>query len=143
MHVNVRCRAFHGTDDVEIGAAGEAWMDAALQADFGGAAIPSLRRPPRDLLQIQQVAGAAQRPRAALRERAEAAVIETDVGVIDVAVDHVGEVEPTVCARRLSAARSTSLRSAPSAWNSATTSSSSRPSPRRARSSIRRTRRDA
>ena len=40
----------HGAADIEIVLAGVLGMDAALHADFGGAAVPRLARAPHDLL---------------------------------------------------------------------------------------------
>ena len=48
--MHVRDRLAHGGADVEIMLAGVIGMDAALHADFGGAAIPRLRRAAHDLL---------------------------------------------------------------------------------------------
>ena len=39
MHVNLRHGIFHGTADIEIFLPGVGRMDAALHADFGGAAL--------------------------------------------------------------------------------------------------------
>ena len=73
-------------------------MDAALQADFGGAALPGLQRAPLDLVEVEIVGPPAQVLRhLAFRERAELAAEVADVGVVDVAVDDVGD---RVAARR-------------------------------------------
>ena len=73
-----------------IGVAGVVGMDAALQADFGRAAIPRLDRAARDFLDGEIVRRAAQiLVRAAFREGAELAAEIADVGVVDVAVDDV------------------------------------------------------
>ena len=58
--------ALHGAADVEIGLAGVVGMDAALQADFGGAALPGLARAAHDLLEREVVGRAAQVGRACL-----------------------------------------------------------------------------
>src|SRR6266508_1626210 len=65
-------------------------MNAALQADFGRAALPCLDGAARDLLEREVVRPAAQVvAQLALRECAEAAGVAADVGVIDVAINHV------------------------------------------------------
>ena len=77
-------------DDAAIVVAGERRMDAALQADLGGAALPRLDGAPRDLLVRDEVRRAAQvRGELALREGAEAAAEVADVRVVDVAGDDV------------------------------------------------------
>ena len=75
---------------LDIGRAGIVGMDAALQTDLGGAAIPRFLRAANDLLHLQVVRRAAQRlVRLAFGEGAELATIIADVGVVDVAVDDV------------------------------------------------------
>jgi len=65
-------------------------MDTALQTHLGGAPLPGFPGTAADLLQIQIVGRAAQIPRRpALRESAKAAMKIADVGVIDIAIDHV------------------------------------------------------
>ncbi len=73
--------------------AGVGGMDAALHADFGRAALPRPRvTRSADLLQSQIVGLAAQiLARLALGEGAELAVEGADVGVVDVAVDDIGD----------------------------------------------------
>ena len=67
-------------------------MDAALQADLGGAARVGLDGASRDLVHAQEVGGAAQVLRElALREGAEAALEVADVRVVDVPADDVGD----------------------------------------------------
>ena len=88
-----------GAADRFVGLAGVVGMDAALQADLGGAALPRLDGAPRHLLQREIVGLAAQVVvRAALGEGAEAAAEVADVGVVDVAVDDVAD---DVAAHRL------------------------------------------
>jgi hypothetical protein len=66
-------------------------VDAALQTDLGGPRPGGFDGTARDFPEIQVVRGTAQIGAAPpLRERAKTAVIQTDVGVIDVAIDHVG-----------------------------------------------------
>ena len=55
MDVHVGSRLLHGVDEVEIGLARVAGMDAALQAHFGGAALPRLATRCGDLLQPEVV----------------------------------------------------------------------------------------
>src|SRR5262249_31229584 len=77
--------------DVEIFGAGVARMDAALHADFGGAARPRLAHTPLDLAEREIVRPATQRlADLAFGEGAEATFEITDVGVVDVAGDDVG-----------------------------------------------------
>src|SRR5262245_21406173 len=83
--------AFHRPADVEIFGAGVARMDAALHADFGGAARPRLAHAPLDLAEREIVRPAAQRlADLAFGEGAEATFEITDVGVIDIAGNDVG-----------------------------------------------------
>src|SRR4029453_17245311 len=80
-----------GAADRFVGLAGVVGMDAALQADLGGAALPRLDGAARHFFQREIVGLAAQVVvRAALGEGAEAAAEVADVGVVDVAVDDVG-----------------------------------------------------
>ena len=67
-------------------------MDPALQADLGGAALPGLDGAPGDLVDAQEVGGAAEvLGELALGEGAEAAAEVADVGVVDVPADDVGD----------------------------------------------------
>ena len=76
--------------DVEV--AGEVGVDAALQADLGGPALPGLDRAVHHLVHVQDVGVAAQvHALGPAREAAEAAAEVALVGVVDVAVDHVGD----------------------------------------------------
>ena len=89
VHVNVRAAPLDLVGQVEVGGAGQVRVDAALHADFGSARVPGLGGPVTDLAQRQRVGvGVA----AALRERAEPAAGVADVGEVDVAGDHVGDV---------------------------------------------------
>ena len=92
VHVHSRHRLLHGAQQGQIGVAGVGRMNAALQADLGGAAVPGLDRAPGDLVQREVVGPAAQIiAQLSFRECAEAASIAADVGVIDVAIDHVAD----------------------------------------------------
>ena len=76
--------------DVEV--AGEVGVDAALQADLGGAPLPGLDRAVHHLVHVQDVGVAAQvEALGPAREAAEAAAEVALVGVVDVAVDDVGD----------------------------------------------------
>ncbi len=67
-------------------------MDAALQADFGCACGGGFYGATRYFPEVEVVSGAAQiRGAASFRERTKATVIQADVGVIDVAVDDIGD----------------------------------------------------
>ena len=92
MHVDVRRGTPRGLHDRQVGVAGVARVDAALQAHFRRPARLRLRHALADLGEVEVVAGAAQRARAAaLGERAEPAGIGADVRVVDVAIDDVGD----------------------------------------------------
>ena len=103
MDMHARDRLAHGAADIEVMLAGVLGMDAALHADFGGAAVPRLARAPHDLLRGEVVGRAAQVGRElALGEGAEAAAEVADVGVVDVAHDGVGDrVAHHVLAQRI------------------------------------------
>ena len=91
MDVHARHRVLDGAADRKIGLAGVVRVDAALQADFGGAARPGFRRAPLDFLQAEIVGFAAQiGGEFALGEGAELATEVADIGVVDVACDDVG-----------------------------------------------------
>jgi hypothetical protein len=67
-------------------------VDAALQADLGGPAVPGFERAPFDFVEIEDVRAAAQvLAQLAFGEGAELAFEIADVGVVDVAVDDVGD----------------------------------------------------
>ena len=83
----------HRPGHVEVVLAVELGVDPPLQADLGGPQRFGLADPLGDLVQGQEIGGAAQvegqRP---FGEGAEPALEGTDVGVVDVAVDHVGDL---------------------------------------------------
>ncbi len=90
MDMHAGHRLAHRAADFEIMIAGIFGMDAALHADFGGAALPGFRRAAHDLLGREVVGRAAQVGRQlAFGEGAEAAAEVADVGVVDVAHDGV------------------------------------------------------
>ena len=91
VDMDVRRGFAHGLQNGEIGVAVIVGMDAPLQADFGGAAIPCFGRAPSNLGIVEPVGGAAHRLRTALRKGAEAAFVEADIGVVDVAIDGIGQ----------------------------------------------------
>jgi hypothetical protein len=92
MHMQAGRRGLHGAHDVQVVAAVVARVDAALDADLGGAASLGLDRAPHDLGQVELVGRAAQRLMpATARERTEQAAMPTDVGVGDVAVDDIAD----------------------------------------------------
>ncbi len=79
-------------DHVEVVVAVEARVDATLEADLGRALRLGLGHPAGDLLQLEQVRGAAQVERQrALGEGAEPALERADVGVVDVPVGDEGD----------------------------------------------------
>ena len=116
----------HRLQHVEVVVAVEVGVDAALEAHLGRAKRLGLGDPSAHLVQVEQVRGAAQIERQrALRERAELAPERADVGVVDVAVDHEGDVvarRSVVAAGR--PARPPSRTSEPRAENKVTISSS-------------------
>ena len=137
VHVDVGRRHLHRLDDGEIGVAGVAGMDAALQADLGGAALPGLARARRDLVEVEivgLVAVAEAVP--ALGEGAELAAVGADVGVVDVAVDDVGDGVADArarAARRPRGTRRRSPRRAPRTGATMSASASALPAPTRSR----------
>ena len=119
--------------EVEVPGAREAGVDAALQADLGGAAIPRLGAAPHDLVDAEQVGGPAQvGGQAALRERAEAAAEVADVGVVDVPADDVGDVRRPSARRGARRPRGSAARP-PGRGRSAAPRRRPRPGRRRAR----------
>src|SRR3972149_1683312 len=89
--MDVASGALGGVEDIKVGPAGVARMDAALHADLGCAAIPCLAPAARDLIEVKVVSRAAQGiAELAFGKCAELAAITADVGVIDVAIDDVG-----------------------------------------------------
>src|SRR3546814_5395323 len=67
-------------------------MDAALHAVFRGAAFPGFAHAAADFVVVDEVGCAAQvLVRATLRECAEAALVQADVRVVDVANDRVAD----------------------------------------------------
>ena len=85
----------HRAEDVEVEVAVEGGVDAALQAHLGGPAFGGLDGALGDVVEGQQVRGAAQVQRQrSLGEPAERAPEGAHVGVVDVAVDHVGDGVP-------------------------------------------------
>ena len=59
VHVDLGLRGLHGAQYVEVPLAGEARVDAALQAHLGAAALPGLDRAPGNLIDVEQVRGTA------------------------------------------------------------------------------------
>ncbi len=92
MDVDTGSCGLRSTADVEIGLAREARMDAALQADLGRPAVPGFRGTAGYFVQVDDIRGPAQViARLALGKGAERAVIEADVGVVDIPGDDVGD----------------------------------------------------
>jgi hypothetical protein len=72
---------------------GEGRVDAALEADLGRASIPGLACPADDLVERNEIRGAAQvRRQSALREGAEATAEVADIRVLDVPGDDVADL---------------------------------------------------
>ena len=68
-------------------------MDPALQTDLRAPAFPALHRAPGDLVDVEEVGGAAKVLRqASLREGAEATAEVADVRVVDVPADDVRDL---------------------------------------------------
>ena len=92
MHVQVRQNLLDRAADVHVEVAREGRMDAALQADFGAAALPGLLATADNLVERDEVRGAAQVGRQLpLGKGAEAAAEVADVRVVDVPCDDVGD----------------------------------------------------
>ena len=81
--------ALHRRSQVEVRRARQLGVDAALHAHLGGAEVPRLLGPVGDLVEGERVRVGVG---ASLGERAEPAADVADVGEVDVAVDHVGDV---------------------------------------------------
>ncbi len=93
VYVQVGKLLLHGRADLQVRLAGEGGVDAALEADLDGAAVPRLPRPAHDLLDRHDIGLPAQvRGQLALREGAEAAAEVADVRVVDVARDDVADL---------------------------------------------------
>src|SRR5690606_36204140 len=92
VHVDLRGRLLHRPGDLDVVVAVEVGVDAALQADLGGAPLPRLPGAPGDVVEGQQVGRAPQVQRQrALRGPAEPALERADVRVVDVSVADVGD----------------------------------------------------
>ena len=90
MDMNLWRGRMHGLQNAQIGIARIARGDAALKADFSGAAVPSFAHALSNFLMGEVVGPVAIALRqTALGEGAKAAAIGADIGVVDVAVDHV------------------------------------------------------
>src|SRR3954447_11798341 len=99
MHMHARKGLFDRAADREIGRAGIFRVDAALQADFGGAALPRLLAAPDDLVQVQIVGPAAQiLAELAFREGAELAAEITDIRIVNIARNYIGHGVARYCA---------------------------------------------
>jgi hypothetical protein len=93
MHMHRRIDALDGTQDLEVGAAGEVWMNAALQAYLRGAALTRLAHSIGQHLQVQQVGllGAFVFT-GSFGEGAKRTSVAADIGVIDVAIYDVSQI---------------------------------------------------
>ena len=90
--MHLRHGLFHRAAQSQIGIAGIIGVDAALHANFGGAAVPGLVGAARDFGQVEIIGRAAQIfMRLALGEGAEAAMVAADIGVVDVAGDDIAD----------------------------------------------------
>ena len=132
----------HRAGDVDVEVAVEARVDAALQADLGGA---ELRTPRGTRSAISSRVSRYGVPRrlsdsGPLEKPQKRALEGAHVGVVDVAVDHVGDVVADGAARSSSASSATAATSGPRAANSVVSASSSRRSPPAAASSTSRDR---
>ena len=88
MDVHARDGVLHGAENVAVVELGKIARQAALDADFGGAELPGFHGLPRHVVERVEVSVGLAR---AAAEGAEFASHKTDVGEIDVAVDHVGD----------------------------------------------------
>ncbi len=92
VHVHPWHGFLHRADDTQVGLPREARMNASLQADLGRTGRRSLDRAARDLVELEVISRSAQiRGPAALRKRTETAVVQADVGVVDIPVYDVGD----------------------------------------------------
>src|SRR5436190_533522 len=92
VQVNARRDAFHGAADLEILLPGIARMNAALHANFGGAARPGLRDAFLDFTEREIVRTAAQvLAHFAFGEGAEAASEIADIRIVEIAGDDIGD----------------------------------------------------
>ena len=92
VHVQVRQDLLDRAADVHVEVAREGRMDAALQADLGAAALPGLLATADNLVERDEVRGAAQVGRQLpLGKGAEAAAEVADICVVDVPCDDVGD----------------------------------------------------
>src|SRR5260370_6918559 len=92
MDVIVRGSRLDGAADREVGRARVVGVDAALQADFGGATFPGFAAAALDFVERQVVGAAAQvGGELAFREGAKLTAKIADIGVVDVAVDHISD----------------------------------------------------
>ena len=93
VHVHLGRRVFDGTADIQIGVAGVLGVDAALHAYLGGAASPCLGTTTRDLVEVEVVGCTSQiLAELALGEGAELTLEVADVGVVDIAIDDIGDL---------------------------------------------------
>ncbi len=88
VDVHARDGVLDGAENVAVVELGKIVRQAALDADFGRAELPGLDGLLRHLVEREEVGVGLAR---AAAEGAELASHETDVGEIDVAVDHVGD----------------------------------------------------
>src|SRR5215471_1485423 len=104
VNVDRRYGLEDGAHQSQIGVARVGWMNAALEADFGGPGLTSLEGAPSDFLECEIIRSAAQMiAELAFRKGTEAARVTAHVGVVDVAVDHVGDdVGVDLCAQAVS-----------------------------------------
>ena len=144
VDVDVGRGVLHRPGDVDVVVAVEVGVDAALQADLGGAELGAPRRTRAgDVVEGEQVRRAPQVERQrALGEAAELALERADVRVVDVAVvdegDHVAD-GPRGAGRRRPrrppptsgprAANRVTISSSPSSWPSSTPASTSATAP--------------
>ena len=81
----------HCCQNPVIGMAVKVRVNAALQAHFGRAAFHRFGSAASDFGFVDQIGGTAHILVATLGKGAEAAFIEADIGVVDVAIDDVGD----------------------------------------------------
>ncbi len=88
MDVHARDGVLHGAENVAVVELGEIVRQSALDADFGRAELPGFDSLSRHIVESEEISVGFAR---AAAEGAELASHETDVGEVDVAVDHVGD----------------------------------------------------
>ncbi len=90
VNVNLRLGLLRRAADLQVGVPGEGGMDASLHAHLRAAPVPGFAHAALDFIEVDQIRRAPQvLVRSAFGERAEAALVQANVRVVDVADDGV------------------------------------------------------